>query len=159
MSASYNLDNPFFPDEASIPAKFKNEQSASITHTLINGKLEKWEGAYADVLSPICVEKGQPSHPQPLCMGRTPLMDHEASLKALSAAKQAYAQGSGVWPTLSVSERIETKWLNFSCGRLEKRKRIPARSLTEPVITSAIPLMSSRPWTAAPPGSSWLVAS
>lgn len=107
MSASYKLDNHFFPDEAGIPAKFKNEQSASITHTLINGKLEKWEGAYADVLSPVCVERGQPSHPEPLCMGKTPLMDHHASLKALSAARHAYAQGSGTWPTLSVSERIE----------------------------------------------------
>ena len=107
MSAIYKLDNHFFPEEASIPPKFKNEQSASITHTLINGKLEKWRGAYADVLSPVCVDKGDGSQPEPLLMGKTPLMDHESSLQALSAAKQAYAQGSGHWPTLSVGERIE----------------------------------------------------
>ena len=107
MSINHKLDNHFFPDEASIPAKFKNEQSASITRTLINGKLEKWQGAYADVLSPICVEKGDGHEPEPLCMGKTPLMDHQASLQALSAAKNAYAQGSGDWPTLPVGERIE----------------------------------------------------
>jgi glyceraldehyde-3-phosphate dehydrogenase (NADP+) len=42
----------------------------------------------------------------PHLLGRFPLLDIEAARTALDAARRAYGQGRGRWPTLSVAERI-----------------------------------------------------
>lgn len=71
---------------------------------LINGQLKQWAGEMQEVYSPIelVTEEGI----SPRLLGRSPLLSEQESLQALDAALNAYAQGTGYWPTLSVSERI-----------------------------------------------------
>ena len=79
----------------------------SITETLVNGQLKPWPGPFAEVRSPICLRATGTEEPQPLVIGRTPLMDGHAALEALDSAVEAYGQGRGTWPSLSVAQRIE----------------------------------------------------
>ena len=99
--------NDFFPDIESVPEKFRQKGGVSITETLVNGQLKLWPGPFAEVRSPICLRATGTEEPQPLVIGRTPLMDGHAALEALDSAVEAYGQGRGAWPSLSVAQRIE----------------------------------------------------
>lgn len=97
----------FFLDRGLIPEKFREGGGVSLTHTLINGELREWQGPFAEVRSPVCMTTGENDDPEPLVIGRAPLMDEAAALEALDAAVAAYGQGNGLWPSLSVAGRIE----------------------------------------------------
>ena len=98
----------FFPLASAIPRKFQDGAGVLLDRVLINGELRHWSGQFAKVLSPVCVQpRGQGSEPEPLVIGQAPLMGQEAAMEALDAAVQAYDQGQGVWPGLSVAKRIE----------------------------------------------------
>jgi glyceraldehyde-3-phosphate dehydrogenase (NADP+) len=71
---------------------------------LRNGKILVWEGPVEDVLSPVCVEDREGV--RPLRLGSHPRLDGAEALKALDAAVVAYDCGRGVWPTMSVADRI-----------------------------------------------------
>ena len=94
----------FFPHESSVPQKFRDGAGVSLDQVLINGELRPWLGRFAPVLSPICVQRG--GEPEPLVIGQTPLMGEESAMEALDAAVEAYGQGQGAWPSLSVAQRI-----------------------------------------------------
>jgi len=73
---------------------------------LTDGELHTWTGEMEQVYSPMgdvspdgSVEK---TH-----LGESPLLDAEVGLKALAAAKKAYNNGRGHWPTAAASERVE----------------------------------------------------
>ena len=68
---------------------------------LINGQIRVWDGPRQEVLSPVWVKdnKGQ----KPFLIGEYPLL---TQTHALDAAVAAYDHGRGLWPTLSVEERI-----------------------------------------------------
>ncbi|WP_449285198.1 NADP-dependent glyceraldehyde-3-phosphate dehydrogenase [Marinobacter sp. PE14] len=100
------MQREFFPEDAHVPEHFR-QGGVELNHTLVGGELRPWKGAYADVRSPICTTVPGEDAPQPLLIGRTPLMEEAAALEALDAAVQAYGQGSGDWPSLSVARRIE----------------------------------------------------
>jgi glyceraldehyde-3-phosphate dehydrogenase (NADP+) len=71
---------------------------------LRDGKILFWDGPVEDVLSPVCVA-GQDGL-RPLRLGSHPRLDGAEALKALDAAVAAYDRGCGVWPTMSVADRI-----------------------------------------------------
>src|SRR5512133_1551715 len=71
---------------------------------LRDGKILVWEGPVEDVLSPVCVA-GQDGL-RPLRLGSHPRLDGDEALKALAAAVAAYDRGRGIWPTMSVADRI-----------------------------------------------------
>jgi glyceraldehyde-3-phosphate dehydrogenase (NADP+) len=71
---------------------------------LRDGKLLSWDGPVEDVLSPVCVGGNGGLHP--LRLGSYPRLDAAEALKALDAAVTAYDRGRGVWPTMSVADRI-----------------------------------------------------
>lgn len=94
-----------FPDENAIPDQYKITQSLDQREYLINGELKKWNGNLNPVLSPVFTKQGN-EYKQKV-IGSTPLLTTKESLEALDAAAKAYDLGHGLWPTLSVTKRIE----------------------------------------------------
>src|ERR1700754_1341464 len=71
---------------------------------LIDGELRIWKGQLAPVLSPVYIKNGA-KYEQKI-LGSTPLLDSKEAMLALDAAVKAYDLGKGVWPTMSVTDRI-----------------------------------------------------
>jgi glyceraldehyde-3-phosphate dehydrogenase (NADP+) len=94
-----------FPAEDAIPTQFRIDQAIEQREYLINGELKVWPGNLNPVLSPVCVKKGDKLIQQ--IIGHTPLLTTKESLEALDAAVRAYDLGHGLWPTMSVTQRIE----------------------------------------------------
>ena len=88
---------------------------------LLDGALRKWEGAYQEVQSPIWENLGNALAPR--VIGKAPSLSPDAVLEALAAAKRAYANGRGAWPTMSVGERISSVQ-RFTQAMLQKRQEI-----------------------------------
>lgn len=98
------LLNSVFPEESIIPDHLKIQQPIEQREYLINGELKTWTGNLNPVLSPVFVRHGEELKQQ--VIGSTPLLTTKESLEALDAAVKAYDLGHGVWPTMSVTERI-----------------------------------------------------
>jgi glyceraldehyde-3-phosphate dehydrogenase (NADP+) len=94
-----------FPAESSIPDRFKIKDTVEQREYLVNGEMRTWTGALNPVHSPVFI-KGGTSYNQKT-IGSTPLLTTKESLEALDAAVHAYDLGKGVWPTMSVTQRIE----------------------------------------------------
>lgn len=71
---------------------------------LLDGKIIKWDGALEEVSSPVCINTN--GKIERLILGRVPSMDEAAAMKGLQAAVQAWDNGRGLWPTMSVQGRI-----------------------------------------------------
>lgn len=94
-----------FPSEADIPESFRVAEPIEQREYLINGEMKTWTGNLNPVMSPVFVKEGN-VYTQKI-LGSTPLLTSTESLEALDAAVSAYDLGHGVWPTMSVTERIE----------------------------------------------------
>ncbi len=94
-----------FPSQDSIPEKFRIQSALDQREYLINGEMKTWAGPLNPVMSPVYIKEGT-EYKQKL-IGSTPLLTTKESLEALDAAVKAYDLGKGVWPTMSVTERIE----------------------------------------------------
>jgi glyceraldehyde-3-phosphate dehydrogenase (NADP+) len=94
-----------FPIENTIPADLKIEQALDQREYLINGELRTWTGNLNPVLSPVCIRNGNQLKQH--LIGNTPLLTSKESLEALDSAVKAYDMGQGLWPTMSVGQRIE----------------------------------------------------
>lgn len=71
---------------------------------LINGEIKEWIGPVNEVLSPIYFHhKGELTN----VIGSYPLMDQQTALEALQSASKAYHNGTGVWPKMSIQQRIQ----------------------------------------------------
>lgn len=97
--------NCVFPTESAIPDRFRIHQPIDQREYLINGELKMWTGNLNPVLSPVCILDGGELKQQ--VIGSTPLLTSTESLEALDAAVKAYDLGHGLWPTMSVTQRIE----------------------------------------------------
>ncbi|MEJ2367405.1 MAG: NADP-dependent glyceraldehyde-3-phosphate dehydrogenase [Acidobacteriota bacterium] len=110
-----------FPNEKDIPEPYRLDEPITCRRYLVNGELREWEGEMRDVLSPVCLNT--PEGPKPKLLGRYPLMGEKESLEALDAAVAAYDHGRGLWPTMSVRQRI--KYVeNFAFRMTDKREEI-----------------------------------
>src|SRR5688572_9018969 len=94
-----------FPGESNIPASFQLLEPIEQREYLVNGEMRVWQGNLNPVLSPVFVKAG--NEYQQKVIGSTPLLTSKESLEALDAAVNAYNLGNGLWPTMSVTERIE----------------------------------------------------
>jgi glyceraldehyde-3-phosphate dehydrogenase (NADP+) len=94
-----------FPEEKNIPEQFRITETVDQREYLINGEMKIWNGNLNPVLSPVFIKEGN-SYKQKV-IGSTPLLTSKESLEALDAAVKAYNLGNGLWPTLSVTQRIE----------------------------------------------------
>ena len=93
-----------FPAENNIPEQFQISQRIEQREYLINGVLKRWEGNLNPVLSPVFVKEGN-GYKQKI-IGDTPLLTSNEAMEALDAAVKAYDLGHGLWPTMSVTDRI-----------------------------------------------------
>ena len=99
-----DIVNTIFPKRNTIPEKYSLPLPIEQSEYLINGNILKWEGDFQKVFSPVYTEdKGLSDN----FMGSYPLIDKETSLQALQAATDAYNNGQGEWPLMSIDQRIK----------------------------------------------------
>lgn len=110
-----------FPLLGEIPEEFRLDQPIRQTEYLLDGTLKNWDGPFQDVSSPVWEQNGDVLVPH--IIGTAPSLSPEVALDALAAAKRAYANGRGVWPTMAVGQRIDAV-LRFTAAILEKREEI-----------------------------------
>lgn len=96
--------NSLFPAEADIPAEFRLPAEIHQREYLSDGVMKTWNGDVHTVLSPICIKT--PKGLERKVIGSYPLCGEEEAMASLNAAINAYRDGRGEWPTMSVSERI-----------------------------------------------------
>ncbi len=94
-----------FPEENIIPDAYKISETIEQREYLVNGEMKTWAGNLNPVLSPVFIKENG-TYKQKV-IGSTPLLTSTEALEALDAAVKAYDLGQGVWPTMSVTERIE----------------------------------------------------
>ena len=94
-----------FPDKQGICEPHRFDIPIRQDYYLIGGELRHWQGPLQEVLSPVRIKTS--AGLEPMSLGETPLLYAEATLEILDVAVRAYANGRGVWPTMSVSERIQ----------------------------------------------------
>ncbi len=110
-----------FPTESSIPDQYKISSYLEQRQYLIDGELKLWQGELNPVMSPVFLKDGNTMKQK--AIGSTPLLNAEEALKALESAVKAHDLGKGVWPMMSVSNRIEHVEKFLSAMR-EKRNEV-----------------------------------
>lgn len=110
-----------FPRPVDIPAALLSDIPCIQKGYLVNGEIRVWDGPRQEVLSPVWVA-GDAS-PTPFFIGEYPLLTEAQAFQALDAAVDAYDHGRGVWPTLSVVERIE-HMEQFVFRMIEAKERV-----------------------------------
>jgi glyceraldehyde-3-phosphate dehydrogenase (NADP+) len=98
-------DQNLFPRTTDIPQALLKDIPCIQTGYLVNGEIRVWDGPRQEVLSPVWVVDDM--DPKPFFIGEYPLLTEAEALQALDAAVAAYDHGRGLWPTLSVAERID----------------------------------------------------
>jgi glyceraldehyde-3-phosphate dehydrogenase (NADP+) len=98
-------DQNLFPRAVDIPEVLLKDIPCIQTGYLADGQIRVWDGPRQEVLSPVWVANG--NSPKPFSIGEYPLLTVVEALQALDAAVAAYDHGRGLWPTLSVAERIK----------------------------------------------------
>jgi glyceraldehyde-3-phosphate dehydrogenase (NADP+) len=94
-----------FPWATDIPETLLKDIPCIQTGYLVNGEIRVWDGPRQEVLSPVWVAGD--TGPKPFFIGEYPLLTEAEAFQALDAAVTAYDHGRGLWPTLSVAERID----------------------------------------------------
>jgi glyceraldehyde-3-phosphate dehydrogenase (NADP+) len=100
-----NQLHDLFPTEAKLPPDQRPLGPIHQRSYLIDGELRSWKGPTHAVLSPICVRDAEGGLRQ-VELGSTPHGGEAEAEAALEAAVRAYDNGRGIWPTMSVAERI-----------------------------------------------------
>ncbi|GAB1307797.1 NADP-dependent glyceraldehyde-3-phosphate dehydrogenase [Urechidicola sp. KH5] len=91
-------------DTSHIPAKYQFDFTNQDSY-LLNGELKKWSGPVTEVKSAVYL-KGVSGELEPATLGTIPNMSEVEALNALDAAVDAYDNGKGCWPQLSLLERL-----------------------------------------------------
>ncbi|MVZ64673.1 aldehyde dehydrogenase family protein [Sphingobacterium sp. DK4209] len=99
----FDLENLFYREE-DIPAEFTLDEEIHQREFLSNGAMHPWTGKSSEVFSPICVKTKDGLVRKRI--GSYPVCTEKESMEALDAAVKAYDNGRGIWPTMSVADRI-----------------------------------------------------
>ncbi|RMZ58498.1 NADP-dependent glyceraldehyde-3-phosphate dehydrogenase [Chryseobacterium nematophagum] len=93
-----------FKEESEIPEEYKVPEIHQREY-LLNGELVEWKGEVTNIYSPICIptENGL----ERKLLGSIPNTGPEEAMDALEACVEAYHDGLGEWPLMSVEERIK----------------------------------------------------
>jgi glyceraldehyde-3-phosphate dehydrogenase (NADP+) len=95
---------PAFPKFHEVPDTMRIDSDKISRRWLCDGEIRTWDGPSEPVLSPMCIETG--SGPERFVIGHEPRLDGAASMAALDAAKRAWNEGRGEWPSMRVAARI-----------------------------------------------------
>ena len=110
-----------FPKESDIPAEYNYGEPVHQKEYLVNGEIKIWSGNVQEIYSPVCVQGT--NGPEKKLLGSTPLLTEKEAHEALNAAIEAYKNGTGVWPTMKVEERIHAME-NFVRSMKSKRTEV-----------------------------------
>jgi glyceraldehyde-3-phosphate dehydrogenase (NADP+) len=102
-----------------VPIAFRIPKSLRQDNFLLDGRIERWTGAMAEVYSPLLSPAISSKRP----LGSYPLFDEQQTLLALDASLRAYNGGRGDWPTMTVKDRIRHVE-HFNCLFREKRQEV-----------------------------------
>jgi glyceraldehyde-3-phosphate dehydrogenase (NADP+) len=94
-----------FPRDSEIPAEHRLGAPLHQRCTLVNGELKNWSGPTQPVVSPMRI-RGDAGELTPVVLGSIPHGGIAEAEEALAAAFAAYDSGRGIWPTMTVAERI-----------------------------------------------------
>jgi len=103
MDFKTTLENIFVEDK-DIPAEFVLPSEIHQREYLSNGEMKQWNGQVHEVYSPICIKTENGLERK--LIGSYPVCTEEEAQESLEAAVQAYDNGRGEWPIMSVEERI-----------------------------------------------------
>lgn len=121
MNLQQSIEN-IFPSAKKVPGAWQCGCEVLQDEYLINGEILRWQGDSQEVYSPVCLPD-ENNEPQQKYLGRYPLMSAQEALAALEAAENAYDNGRGEWPTMSVEERIRCVE-DFTFKMVEKRHEV-----------------------------------
>lgn len=93
-----------FPAESEIPVEMRLEPGAVSGLWLCDGEVRTWTGPLDEVRSPICVRRE--GGLERFLVAHAPRLDETHALEALEAARRAWAEGRGTWPTSRVATRV-----------------------------------------------------
>ena len=113
--------NALFPTEEQIPEAYNLASELNQREYLSNGEMLHWEGDVHTVVSPICIQTANGLERK--VIGTYPLCDKEQAHIALDAAVEAFNNGRGEWPSLSVAKRIECVE-KFTHQIIEKKQEV-----------------------------------
>jgi acyl-CoA reductase-like NAD-dependent aldehyde dehydrogenase len=93
-----------YVEEANIPEAYRLQEEIHQREFLSNGEMKRWDGDVHTVYSPVVVKSADGF--QRKVIGTYPLCTPAEAMEALDAAVDAYDNGRGQWPTMSVQDRI-----------------------------------------------------
>ncbi|MBC8035502.1 MAG: NADP-dependent glyceraldehyde-3-phosphate dehydrogenase [Chitinophagaceae bacterium] len=93
-----------FVREEEIPAEHALPGQINQKEYLSNGEMKQWSGSVHEVFSPVCIRTKDGL--QRKLIGSYPVCTEKEAKESLDAAVEAYHDGRGEWPTMSVAERI-----------------------------------------------------
>ena len=111
-----------FPAAGAMPEEHRLPAELHQRTYLIDGRIETWDGPCKTVLSPVCTRRADGTVEQ-VAIGSYPVMGEAQSDAVLDAAVAAYDNGRGVWPTMTVAERIACMQ-RFVRGMVSERETI-----------------------------------
>lgn len=97
-----SIENIFL--NSTIPSQFQIDDLHQKNY-LLDGKMCEWKGETSSVKSAIYLENKNGDLERKI-IGSIPNMKAEDALKALDSAVRAYDKGRGVWPLMTIEERI-----------------------------------------------------
>lgn len=86
-----------------IPEEYRITDQIHQKQYLVDGELKEWTGSTSDVISTISSTEDY----QQTVLGSIPTNGEAEAMEALEAARKAWDNGQGVWPTMKVKDRIE----------------------------------------------------
>jgi len=117
---SFKYDNLFIKKNSK---EDKIRPLINMKNILLDGKLKEYKGNFINVYSPIYYQGTQ----ERALIGSYPDMTPEDAIKAIKAAKKAFNNGKGEWPSMTPYERINV--MNKFLEGLEKNKIEIAKSI------------------------------
>src|SRR4051794_34936921 len=111
-----------FPLAGEIPPDQPPATPLHQRHVLVGGELRPWKGAVETVRSPVCV-RSPSGDLQQIELGSYPIGGVAEAEEALEAAVAAYDDGRGVWPTMTVAQRIACMQ-NFTKQMVARRREV-----------------------------------
>ena len=119
MDFKTTLEN-LFVEAKDVPAEFSLPSEIHQRAYLSDGEMKQWNGPVHEVFSPICIKTANGLERK--LIGSYPVSTEAEAQESLEAAVQAYDNGRGAWPTMSVSDRI--KHVEQFTGKMIEQKDI-----------------------------------